>query len=508
MSRLRSLASAVWLSGALLGLTHCDSTIQGIAVVVTLTGLPAEAQQVQVLVSVSGKGSNRDRPPLMLAPGTSRFAVALPDGTASTANITVNAVAADGCLLATGTASVQPTSGTRGYDLTLPMMPDNSCLLTVELNGEGRVDAGGQSCTSTASSTGPASGTCYMRLNRDLPVTPLARLGFKSIRGQWGGECSGDITTATCAFSLDRGKRLTVDFEPRSCSSDGVCAYPQPTGWLMRALRSERSGSSVGLYGGGQGLYSYRSSNANYAWQAQTLNPGPTQVAGLTASSSAPCVIATDGQLSCYSPAMMSFASIAPPSAMFGKITAGESNGGLYFVTDAGNIGFRNGGAATTLSQSYTGTAPLFAIAQGSGGTFAFGQGVILNLTGTSWTSVTSPTTKTLYGACVTEFSPQTGFAVGEGGVALRLQNGTWSLIETGDGRTLRSVWCSSNGGTAWAVGDGGSIRYFAVGSPSKALSPPPGQTPSFTSVTGDDSGAIVWMAAGTETLYAVSLGR
>ena len=130
MSRLRSLASAVWLSGALLGLTHCDSTVNGIAVVVTLSGLPADAQQVQVVVSVNGKGSNRDRPPLMLAPGTSRFAVALPDGTSSTANITVNAVAADGCLLATGTASVQPTSGTRGYDLTLPLMPDNSCLLT------------------------------------------------------------------------------------------------------------------------------------------------------------------------------------------------------------------------------------------------------------------------------------------------------------------------------------------------------------------------------------------
>jgi hypothetical protein len=122
------------------------------------------------------------------------------------------------------------------------------------------------------------------------------------------------------------------------------------------------------------------------------------------------------------------------------------------------------------------------------------------------WTPVASPTTKTLYGACVTEFSPQTGLAVGEGGVALRLQNGTWSLIETGDGRTLRSVWCDSNGSTAWAVGDGGSIRYFAVGSPSKALSPPPGQPPNFTSVTGDgQSNGVVWIAAGTETLYALT---
>lgn len=511
MLKLRSLASALLLSGALLGTSHCGTTVEGLAVMVTLTDVPAEVEQLIVTVSTGSKGRNRNRPPLTVPPGTSRFAVVLPDGTTATATINVLAMAQDGCLRAFGSGQVQPTGGLRNYDLTLPLIPDTSCLLTVEVNGDGRVDAGGQSCSSTTSSgtptntSSPSEATCYMRLSRGLPLNPSAVLGLKSRGGSWGGECSGDIRSATCSFALTQGKKLTVDFTPRECSPDGVCAFPQPTGFRMRTLRSELSGSTSTLQGGGTGLYTYSASTPNFSWQAQSLNLGPTQVAGLAGTVSQPCVIATDGQLSCYNITTMSFSPVTPPNGTFGKLTAGDSSGLLY-VTDAGRIGARMG-AGTSLSEIYSGTTPLYAVVIGqSSANWAVGQGVILQKTGSAaWTPVPSPTTKSLYALCLSSFSPQTGFAVGEGGVALRLQNNTWSLVETGDGRSLRAVWCSNSGSGAWAVGDGGAIRRFQSGAATQTFSPPSGQSPNFTGVAGDDNGRTVWIAADSETLYALT---
>lgn len=506
MLKLRSLASALLLSGALLGTSHCDTTVEGLAVMVTLTDVPAEVEQLIVTVSAGSKGRNRNRPPLTVPPGTSRFALVLPDGTTTAATINVLAVAQDGCLRAFGSGQVQPTGGLRNYDLTLPLVPDTSCLLTVEVNGDGRVDAGGQSCSAgppPSSPSSPSEATCYLRLSRGLPLNPSAVLGLKSRGGSWGGECSGDIRSATCSFALSQGKKLTVDFTPRECSPDGVCAFPQPTGYRMRALRSDGN-STATLQGGGTGLYTYSVSTSNFDWKPQSLSLGPTQVAGLAGATSQPCVIATDGQLSCFNSATMSFSPVTPPNGTFGKITSGESSSLLY-VTDAGRIGARMPGG-TSLSETYSGTTPLYAVASGqSSASWAVGQGVILQKTGSAaWTPVSSPTTKSLYGLCLSLFSSQVGYAVGEGGVALRLQNNTWSLVETGDGRSLRAVWCSNNGSTAWAVGDGGAIRRFQSGAATQTFSPPGGQPPNFTGIAGDDNGRIVWIAADSETLYAL----
>ena len=51
-------------------------------------------------------------------------------------------------------------------------------------------------------------------------------------------------------------------------------------------------------------------------------------------------------------------------------------------------------------------------------------------------------------------------WVIGEEGVSLHWNGGDWSSVNIGTSNTLRGIW--ESGGTAWAVGAGGTILHYA----------------------------------------------
>lgn len=81
--------------------------------------------------------------------------------------------------------------------------------------------------------------------------------------------------------------------------------------------------------------------------------------------------------------------------------------------------------------------------------------GLIRRLQTGTWTSITSPTSETLYDLKLVD--AQNGWAVGARGAVLRLSGGVWSVIAPVTNRTLYSVTVATDG-TAWAVGESGTV--------------------------------------------------
>ena len=82
-------------------------------------------------------------------------------------------------------------------------------------------------------------------------------------------------------------------------------------------------------------------------------------------------------------------------------------------------------------------------------------SGLIRKLQTGTWTTVTSPSTETLYDVFLTD--ALNGWAVGAHGAVLRLSAGSWSVAAPVTNRTLYSVTVAADG-TAWAVGEAGTV--------------------------------------------------
>ncbi|MDP1823487.1 MAG: hypothetical protein Q8L48_09600 [Archangium sp.] len=82
-------------------------------------------------------------------------------------------------------------------------------------------------------------------------------------------------------------------------------------------------------------------------------------------------------------------------------------------------------------------------------------SGLIRRLQTGTWTSITSPSSETLYDVTLTD--AQNGWAVGARGAVLRLSAGVWSVVPPVTNRALYSVTVGADG-TAWAVGEAGTV--------------------------------------------------
>jgi len=109
---------------------------------------------------------------------------------------------------------------------------------------------------------------------------------------------------------------------------------------------------------------------------------------------------------------------------------------------------------------------------------WAVGEGGrIVRWNGSTWATVTSPTTLTLY--AVDLISSSDGWATGDNGVILRWNGTSWSLAATPTNRDLRGLSMVASG-DAWAVGQRGEILRLT------------GSTwATFTSPTGSDLYAV-----------------
>lgn len=108
------------------------------------------------------------------------------------------------------------------------------------------------------------------------------------------------------------------------------------------------------------------------------------------------------------------------------------------------------------------GTAPraVRALAAAADGVpaYAVGDGgLLLVWDGSAWSPRASGTTRDLLGVAVAA-DGASGFAVGAAGTALRLDAAGWRVVPTGTTSTLRDVW--TDGATALAVGDSRALRW------------------------------------------------
>ncbi|MGD2207642.1 MAG: hypothetical protein PVH17_12785, partial [Anaerolineae bacterium] len=92
---------------------------------------------------------------------------------------------------------------------------------------------------------------------------------------------------------------------------------------------------------------------------------------------------------------------------------------------------------------------------------WAIGNGTILHYTGGSWQAVVAnrPTEKVLHAIDMTAGGSE-GWAVGQGGVMLRYQNGAWQKAANATTNSLNSVHMLS-GTEGWAVGEYGTILAY-----------------------------------------------
>ncbi len=84
-------------------------------------------------------------------------------------------------------------------------------------------------------------------------------------------------------------------------------------------------------------------------------------------------------------------------------------------------------------------------------------KGVILALQENQWRKITSPTDRRINQVAVSD-DGSTGIAVGEGGQILFVYQGEWSLWNTGGfvgGEDLQAVWTNEKGDHAWFAGGG-----------------------------------------------------
>lgn len=496
---LRALATMTWLLGLLLAGVRCGTPVEGIAVLVNVANMPPQAQKVLVQITVNSK-VNTDQPALVIPPGSTSFAVGLTEGTAGTVQIQVDVVGDDGCLTVTGSTSLMLMTGVRRYDTSVDLVPSSACLLSIDVTGDGSVRAllpGGLTplCTSP----------CTLRADRNAVVSLTGAVGFASTAGAWGGACTGDISTP-CSVTLAAGRSVTASFAPRTCSPDGVCLFPMPAGASVRTvLAVSSSGSTVtSVLAAGVGLYS-NSAASPYTWSAVPNNLGTNPINSISQNNNITSVIYQNGQFSVSGNGYNLFSPITLPAG-FGNVTGQDRRAGRFVVSDAGKVATIGSTTGTTV---YTASAPLYAVEDNSStnSTYVAGQGVWATKdTGGAWIPVQPvPTTKTIYGLYLTGFGTNPGYAVGEGGMILQLRNGAWTVVDPGDGRTLRALWTDSGGSRLWAAGDGGVIRFYTLTQGTKTLSAPTSPAPpNFTSVTGDSSSRQVWFAGPGSAIYGL----
>jgi Tfp pilus assembly protein PilX len=146
--------------------------------------------------------------------------------------------------------------------------------------------------------------------------------------------------------------------------------------------------------------------------------------------------------------------------------TNGNSTGNLGFAVGTGGVILQYNGTSWTSVTSPT-TNNLFGVYVVSGSeAWAVGAaGTIIKWNGTNWSSVTSPTGTRLNSISMLDATlsgaAQSGWAVGNAGVAVAYDGSNWSSQNTGSGSNLKSVAMFFNSADTWAVGTSGTIMHW-----------------------------------------------
>lgn len=501
MRKLRSLGQSLGRVlagvGAALLLQTCGMSVSGIGVLVHVNGVPDGTVQLVVTFKENGTPTQQTTP-YIVRQNLDRFAVGVTDPGINTLEAYVQARGADGCILGSGSTTVMLTPGSTSFETSIDLAPDSGCVLEVQVSGAGTVTTPGGTC----------SGFCSYKLPRGQAAVLSGRPSFTSLSGTWAEACSGNVTTS-CTVTVDRSISVQANFSARSCSADGICAFPLPAGARVQSvLAAPLDGPGSGIAAGDTLYSNTAASYPNWAPVQHNLGTNTPRLIGGDGKNFIFVVGSAGASSTQLGASLSSFQTMAIPAAL-GTIQ-GLSAVGAVMVSDNGKCSRINPGNAAIATDTSSNTKPLY----GAGviiatNAWAVGaQGTILKFNGTAWSQVSAGlVTQDLYGVWADNDGSDYGFAVGQGGVILQLKSGTWSVMSAGDGKNLRAVWAASSQ-KAWAVGDGGVVKILDKGSwLDKAI--PAGSAPNFTSVSGDNTVAhVVWMTGVGDTIYGQQLAQ
>lgn len=410
--RLCSATMAVLLGG-LLAFASCGGVEDpdSISVVVHMPAVPSDATQLSVLASLDGRAAMQ---PLAITESAkfSRFGVRLAKDKSGTLALTIDVTDANACKLGTATATTP---------IGPPLQADISATLTL---------LGTRQCPAP-----PQPMTCSPSLfcwSNPLPqgntVRGLFALGGSDIWAvgdagtalhyngtAWSPVASGVADNLLGVWGSSASDVYAVGENGRIVHWNGTAFATQNSG-IGTTLRGIWGSSSGDVYAVGDGG-SIIHSGGGGAWG------GPVTVAGSTETLNA---------------------------------IAGTGPNNVYVVGNNGTVGFYSGTWSKQTVMAPANTTSLFGVAIVGTTGFAVGAGgTILMLSGTTWSTTTSPTAQQLnaiYGRSATDF-----WAVGAGGARVRY-TGSWVDASGADSTMTNLFAVNGSVSSVLAGGDAGAL--------------------------------------------------
>jgi hypothetical protein len=450
-AHLRYLLAFLIGTGAL-GIS-CDRSQPPLTLILTVSGVPMQADGYQLKVSMRLDGKPQVEPPFTVPDSMPRFAVTVPiapDRT-SALEIYVSAETPGGCRLGEASKAVSVSKDYAGGDIEFQLAAFSRarCPLTLAVSGDGSVTIApiGARCTSS----------CSYEFDTGTMLTLSAAVGPSSRAGSWGAGCAATALDMPCALRADRALHVELNLPLRPCSPDGVCSYSLPSG-VTTGLNAVASvnGSATEFWAAGTGGTVISTTGGEWA---RVPAPLPTQnVLALAGLSNQTVYFAGSTGVEARTPALLT------PQVcglMLGTLVRGAwafTSTRAWFAGDGGQVAMLVSGTCTAATTGTTNTL------YGVGGVdtafvFAVGeQGTILRYDGTQWTPAPSPTSNRL--RAVAFDSRNNGWAVGSGGTVLRWNGVQWNLSTSGVTAELHAVLARSVT-EAWAAGDSGTLLRF-----------------------------------------------
>lgn len=434
---------------------------------VTLAGLSASAQSVQVTMTLDGRAEQGTQP--TLRENLSQFQVWLPPATAGELGIHVTAQGPDGCTFQSGDSKLV-FSGNTTYRVTIAMASAAGCQLIVRKLGDGAAQVVLSDDTVWDFAVpDPPVGSCPVESLVAVEHSKTFALGttvsLRSVsndatRGSYVAGIEGCGRRGTdCVLTIGPDTSTVVMLVARSsvCSPDRWCwEHPLPQGQdLLRAVGT--SEADTWAVGDGNILHY----NGAY-WTAPRRITLPSTMTGVLSSTPHDIVVVgrlgyvlrlRDSQWQCPE---------RPTTADLNDVW-GASLADFWAVGGGGTI-LHWANDAWTSTQVAGLTQELRAVrGRSSSDIWAVGDGgTVLHYDGASWKKLPFPTTDALHGLWFSQDGK--AWVVGDRGLSARMDGTQVELLTTGVPTRLRTIFGMGDQ-EIWAAGDSGTLlRYFQNG--------------------------------------------
>ena len=488
--RLAALAGLLLLAGG----TGCSSDPRPV-VVISVAGLTPTVQAIRTTAMLGGQTDVE-----VFTSGLGQFGLRLPAGTSGVLGLTLEGLRSDQCAIASGSVSVNVTSGQSRVDVTIGLAPlqSPSC---------GSPDMGGPPAlvTVTKSASGTSNGmvtstpagiscgtTCSASFASGSKLTLNVIPDYRSLFLGWSGDCTA--VEGSCLLTAGAALTATARFTPTSCSLDRICQkLPTPLpatrfravwgsspnnvwvvgasgsimhwdGALFSPVQSGTTGDLLSVWGSGPNdVWVGGANGLLLRWNGTAFSPvtvGTMQGISSIWGSGPNDVWFVDGTPTLQHFTGNGFTAVTTGSGVSLSAIWGSSANDFWVVAINGNVAHWIG---TGFSIGPSSTSSLLTAVWGSSATDVWavsgvnpmsGYASIIHYDGASWRTISSAIPDFLAGVGVTVGQV---WAVGTNGAIWRSSGTTFARQSTGTTSNLNAAF-SSGMNDVWAVGDSGVI--------------------------------------------------